>query len=100
MSADVFAMAMSLLELAIEEMSSKQDFRLLVWKIAIESAKQSVVESSLVGLFNGSLSERQAHLLAKGLCEQEGDDNGVWKRRITAKEFLTELRLMIDSGLW
>ncbi|OJK02963.1 hypothetical protein ASPACDRAFT_40278 [Aspergillus aculeatus ATCC 16872] len=88
MSSDVFAMAMSFLPLVSSKMLSDGDFCMLVWKSVVDAAKQSRVETTLLDLFGSSLSVRQAELLAKALCEQEGEDDGTWKRRITAKEFL------------
>ncbi|RAH64897.1 uncharacterized protein BO66DRAFT_443542 [Aspergillus aculeatinus CBS 121060] len=88
MSSDVFAMAMSFLGLVSSRMSSDRDFRMLVWKSVVDAAKQSKIETTLLEMFANGLSVRQAGLLAKALCEEEGEDDGRWMRRITAKEFL------------
>lgn len=93
-------MAMSFLGLVSRRMSSDRDFRMLVWKSVVDAAKQSQIETTLLQLFGNGLSVRQAGLLAKALCEEEGENDGRWMRRITAKEFLGELRGMMGSGLW
>ncbi|OJK02349.1 hypothetical protein ASPACDRAFT_41174 [Aspergillus aculeatus ATCC 16872] len=99
MSSDVFAMGMALLQLAFDSMSS-HDFHMLVWRTVVDAAKPSKVKPALVDLFGGDLKEGPLNLFTRSLCEQEGHDDGEWKRRITAEELLTELRTIVDSGLW
>ncbi|RAH85893.1 kinase-like protein [Aspergillus japonicus CBS 114.51] len=99
MSSDVFAMGMALLHLAFDSMSG-QDFRMLVWRTVVDAAKPSKVKQALVDLFGSDVNELPLDLFARALCEQEGHDDGEWKRRITSEELLTELRAMIDGGLW
>lgn len=100
MSPDVFAMGMALLQLAFDSMSS-HDFRMLVWRTVVDAAKPSKVKQALVDLFGGDLKEGPLNMFTRSLCEQEGHNNdGEWKRRITAEELLTELRRIVNSGLW